>query len=155
MRKLFSRHKTDPTDLPAAASSGPPVEEGQHTGARAIADIDVMGSTAVATITVSELSLQNGAEQLADLLLELSETGAQHFVLDTQNVQYMDSACVGCLVEALNRLAAKGGKIALANADRNVQNLFRMTRLDRVFPICGDVMAAINAVERHSRPGGF
>jgi anti-sigma B factor antagonist len=151
MRKLFSRQNSKRSGTRAAGASGS--NGSGQAPARAIADIDLMGATAVATITASELSLQNGAEQLADLLHELSETGARHFVLDTQNVQYMDSACVGCLVEALNRLAAKGGKIALANADRNVQSLFRMTRLDRVFPICSDVMAAINAVERQSHSG--
>jgi anti-sigma B factor antagonist len=60
----------------------------------------------------------------------------------------MDSACLGCLVEVLNRMATSGGKIALANTANRVQYLFRLTRLDRVFPICPDVMAAIEAVER-------
>ena len=63
----------------------------------------------------------------------------------------MDSACLGCLVEALNRMAKSGGKIALANTAGSVQSLFRMTQLDRVFPICADVMAALTAVEK--RPG--
>jgi anti-anti-sigma factor len=60
----------------------------------------------------------------------------------------MDSACLGCLVEALNKLASSGGKIALANTANSVQYLFKMTQLDRVFPICSDVMAALAALER-------
>lgn len=114
----------------------------------AIADVQLMGSTAVATLTVMELAADQGAALLADLLDDLAATGAQHFVLDIQNVQQMDSQCLGCLVEATNRLAARGGKIALVNASHSVSYLFRLTRLDRVFPICPDVMAALNAVER-------
>jgi anti-sigma B factor antagonist len=113
-----------------------------------IAEIELIGSTAVATLTVTELTAEEGAEGLAELLLDLTESGAKHFVLDIQNVQYMDSACLGCLVEFLNRMAASGGRIALANTARSVQYLFRLTRLDRVFPICKDVMAALEAVER-------
>lgn len=114
-----------------------------------IAEVEQMGQTAVATLTVTELTQEKGVEMLSDLLDELTESGARHFVLDIQNVQFMDSACLGCLVEALNRMAKNGGgKIALANTANSVQYLFRMTQLDRVFPICADVMAAITAVER-------
>lgn len=134
------------TDIPepaAPAAGARPVRAGAD-----IADIQLMGSTAVATLTVTELTAEDGAEQLAYLLQDLTESGARHFVLDIQNVQYMDSACLGCLVEFLNRMAASGGRIALANTAHRVQYLFRLTRLDRVFPICKDVMAALEAVER-------
>ena len=47
-------------------------------------------------------------------------------------------------------MAKTAGKIALANTANSVQYLFRMTQLDRLFPICADVMAAITAVERVS-----
>jgi anti-sigma B factor antagonist len=116
-----------------------------------IAQTQRIGPTAVATLTVTELTQEQGVQMLAELLDELEQTGATHFVLDIQNVQFMDSACLGCLVEALNRMARTGGKIALANTANAVQYLFRMTQLDRVFPICADVMAALAAVERPSR----
>jgi anti-sigma B factor antagonist len=113
-----------------------------------VAEINRIGPTAVATFTVTELTQEHGVTMLSDLLDDLSASGATHFVLDIQNVQFMDSACLGCLVEALNRLAKSGGKIALANTATSVQSLFRMTQLDRVFPICPDVMAALTAVEK-------
>jgi anti-sigma B factor antagonist len=112
-----------------------------------------MGSTAVATLTVTELSQEEGAERLADLLYELGETGAMHYVLDVQNVQYMDTACLGCLVEALNGMAARGGRIAVVNPNHSVHYIFRLTRLDRVFSICSDVMSALEAVERMREAG--
>jgi len=37
------------------------------------------------------------------------------------------------------------------NAAANVEYLFKLTRLDRVFPICRDVMKAIEVVEREGR----
>ena len=36
----------------------------------------------------------------------------------------------------------------ITNADRSVQYLFRLTRLDRVFPICTDVLSALSTIER-------
>ncbi|MHC4947565.1 MAG: STAS domain-containing protein [Planctomycetota bacterium] len=129
-------------DEPAAAPAPPTIRRNP------IAELELMGSTAVATLTVTQLSIDEGVEQLMELLEDMAELGAQHYVLDIQNVQQMDSACLGCLVEALNKMAATGGRIALANTDPNVKYLFRLTRLDRVFPICHDVMAAIEKVER-------
>jgi len=127
--------------LPGIASAPPAVRN-------KIAEVQRMGASAVATLTVTELTQERGVLMLTDLLDELEETGATHFVLDIQNVQFMDSACLGCLVDALNRKAQSGGRIALANTANSVQYLFRMTQLDRVFPICADVMAALAAVER-------
>jgi anti-sigma B factor antagonist len=119
-----------------------------------IADVEMIGSVAVATLTVTELSQEAGAERLANLLVELGETGAAHFILDVQNVQYMDTACLGCLVEALNRLAADGGRIALVNPNHSVSYIFRLTRLDRVFRICNDVPTALEAVDPKMRDAG-
>lgn len=133
--------------LPPAQPSIPQPDACRPMPTGPIAEIEMMGQTAVATLTVTELSQEQGAEQLAELLHELSETGAMHFILDVQNVQYMDTACLGCLVEALNRLSVTGGKIALVNPNQSVHYVFRLTRLDRVFRMCPDVMSALEAVE--------
>jgi len=154
MFKPFSR-RADRRDAVPGGSPLPSVPPTDHTPEAlrsrprtSIAEVELMGQTAVATLTVTELSQEAGAEQLAELLLELGETGAMHFVLDVQNVQYMDTACLGCLVEALNKLAVRGGRIAVVNPNHSVHYVFRLTRLDRVFRICSDVMAALDAVER-------
>jgi anti-sigma B factor antagonist len=119
----------------------------------AIADIEYMGPTAVATLTVTEIAGDYGSTMLEELLADLVGSGAQHFVLDLQNVAHMDSRCLGALVEATNSLASRGGRIALVNPANTVQYVFRLTKLDRVFPICQDVLAAIAAVERHHVTG--
>lgn len=138
-----------PTTARGSASGGAP-----HTMNNRIAEVQRIGPTAVATFTVTELTQEQGVSMLTELLDDLNNSGATHFVLDIQNVQFMDSACLGCLVEALNRLSAGGGRIALANTANSVQYLFKMTQLDRVFPICSDVMAALAAVEKPIRRAG-
>lgn len=134
--------------------STPRSRDATAVGARhfaAIAEIEMVGSAAVATLTVTELAGLDAAAQLADLLEQLHQTDATNFVLDIQNVQEMDSASLAELVRALQRLEKKGGRLALVNPDRTVSYLFRLTKLDRVFPICRDVMSAITAVERPGR----
>ena len=122
-----------------------------------LANYDQLGQTLVATPTVSTLSGPDAAALASELCEKIHDThhdpaagtaGIRHIVLDLQNVQYMDSMCVGVLVELLTTLKEAGGRIALVNAAANVEYLFKLTRLDRVFPICRDVMKAIEVVER-------
>lgn len=112
------------------------------------ATFDRLGQTLVATLTSGTLAAPDAIELSAQLAAQTETTEARHLVLDLQNVQYMDSMCVGVLVELMTRLQARGGRIALVNAGGNVEYLFKLTRLDRLFPICRDVMKAIEVVER-------
>ncbi len=114
----------------------------------AIATIDHIGPTAVATLTVTALSTTEGVGLLLELFDDVSQTGARSLVLDVQNLEYVDSACLGCLVQALNNAIAAGGRIALVNTEGAVQELLRVTQLDRLFPICHDVPTALSAIER-------
>jgi anti-anti-sigma factor len=113
-----------------------------------IATIDRIGPTAVATVNVPSLSTNAGVGLLMELFDELSQSGARSLVLDLQRLEYLDSVCLGCLVQALNHAIQDGGRIALVNTDSNVQDLFRVTQINRLFPICQDVPTALTAIER-------
>jgi len=121
---------------------------------RSLATFDTLGQTLVATLTVATLTGPDASQLVAELGprvhadAEGKGTGVRHVVLDLQNVQYMDSMCIGVLVELMTALREAGGRIALVNTAQNVEYLFKLTRLDRVFTLCRDVMKAIEAVER-------
>lgn len=123
---------------------------------RELATFDRLGQTMVTTIIVQSLSGPDATELAAEIgarmfLLNKDESGqtlVRHVVLDFQGVQYIDSMCIGVLVELLGKLKESGGRIALVNTEHNLECLFKLTRLDRVFPMCRDVMKAIEAVER-------
>jgi anti-anti-sigma factor len=127
----------------------PSLEQGWASNVNnCIATIDRIGPTAVATLMVETLSTQQGVNLLMELFDEVSQFGAQSLVLDMQNLEYMDSVCLGCLVQSLNHAVEGGGRIALVNTEGNVQHLFRVTQLHRLFPICHDVPTALTAIER-------
>ena len=113
-----------------------------------IASIDNVGTTAVATLTVTALGTAQGVALLTDLFSDVTHSGARSLVLDIQNLQHMDSVCMGCLIKALNNAVSGGGRIVLVNTDGHVHDLFRLTRLDRLFPICHDVPSALATIEK-------
>ncbi|MCZ6611749.1 MAG: STAS domain-containing protein [Planctomycetota bacterium] len=155
MWTIFTRKSNDPSydELGALPAADVVVLDAPRPGPRKItnpiATIEHIGPTAVATVTVDQLSPSEGIAQLGELLNDLAEAGAKNFVLDMQNVQHMDSDCATSLVKSLNKLAGEGGRIAVVNPDHSIQSLFQTTQLDRSFPICHDVMAALAAVERN------
>lgn len=137
-------------DLEEASPEGSGDESGssESGGVERLATLDRLGQVVVATITVDELSGRDAAELVTELLSQVGSAGIRHFVFDLQNVGYMDSSCIGAMVEMLTRLQQSGGRIALVNPSQSVSYLFKLTKLDRLFPICRDVMMAIAAVER-------
>ena len=150
-RKLdFKKSSTHSQSSPASRPP-PPQPEVPHEH-RVLATYDKLGETLVATVSSRTLSgpdAQDLTEEIQRWLVGTAETpGAKHIVFDLQNVQYMDSGCIGVMVELLNSIQASGGRIAMVNAGHNVEYLFKLTRLDRLFPVCRDVMKAIRVVER-------
>ncbi|QOJ18159.1 MAG: STAS domain-containing protein [Phycisphaeraceae bacterium] len=142
----FARKEREQDD--AAVGSVEAGSSSRPRGHAEIAEVEHIGATAVITLTVTELTGVEAAERLTELLDQLAAAGSMNFILDVQNVQHMDSACLGTLVKSFRALDSIGGRIALVNADRSVQYLFKLTKLDRVFPICVDVMTALNVIER-------
>lgn len=149
LSRLFGK---DNSKKPGQAAPLPNVESMAAQSHKSdLATFDRFGVTIVATLQERTLSGNEAAALVVALTDRLTEPGqmpARHVVLDLQNVEYMDSACIGVLVELLTRLQKAGGRVALVNAAANVECLFKLTRLDRLFPICRDVMRAIEAVER-------
>lgn len=151
LSRLFGKDNSKQPD----PQPGPDVESmaSEASNTLSMASFDRFGATIIATLKERTLSGNEAAAlvvALTDKLTEPGQTPARHVVLDLQNVEYMDSACIGVLVELLTRLQKAGGRVALVNAAANVECLFKLTRLDRLFPICRDVMRAIEAVERHA-----
>jgi anti-sigma B factor antagonist len=137
----FFRRKPKPASGPEGPAWTPHVRTDTAT-------IDRIGTIAVATVTVRELGRAEGLNALTQLFRDITECQVTALVLDLQNLQFMDSMCLGCLVQSLNNAVNRGGKIAMVNGEGRLLDLFRLARLDRLFPICPDVNAALAALER-------
>lgn len=67
-------------------------------------------------------------------VLQVIESGETRLVLDLAGVEFIDSSGLGALVSILKNLGARGG-LAVCNAQPAVLGLFKLTRMDKVFPI--------------------
>jgi anti-sigma B factor antagonist len=50
----------------------------------------------------------------------------------------MSSAALGKLITLNKKVQAAGGKLILCNIDPQIREVFEITKLDKLFVICGD-----------------
>jgi anti-sigma B factor antagonist len=63
------------------------------------------------------------------------EAGGKDIVVDLTRTTFIDSTALSVLVEATKRVRPEGGRVALVCVDRNLVKIFRITALDRLFPL--------------------
>lgn len=85
------------------------------------------------------------AAAFRNALLDVVKDGTvSKLVLDLGQVKMIDSSGLGALVSVLKSLNGKGA-IHVAAANPSVLGVFKLTRLDRVFPMHESVDAALAA----------
>lgn len=102
------------------------------------------GSTTVVRFTrdrISDVSLIATARRE---LLELVDTiGKNNIIIDLEDVTSIVSDVLGSFVLLFKKTKAKGGKLVLCNVGAHVQEILKITRLDKLFSIAADLPAAL------------
>lgn len=102
------------------------------------------GTTMVVAVKVSRLDAAQAAAFKAGLLDMLRDSDATRLVLDFSAVNMIDSSGLGALVSVLKSLDGRGS-IGISGANEKVRSVFRLTRMDRVFPMHDSVDIAVAA----------
>jgi anti-sigma B factor antagonist len=82
------------------------------------------------------------APQLKEQLVTVLEDGCTSVIIDLEKVTFIDSSGLGVLVGALRRARERGGAVRLVCTRDSVLKIFRITGLDKVFPIFSDASEA-------------
>lgn len=85
------------------------------------------------------------APELKVQVTQLVEEGAQRIILDLSDVTFMDSSSLGALVGLLKMIGGRGDLI-IAGANGIVAELFKLTRMDRVFRMAASADEAAGLV---------
>jgi anti-anti-sigma factor len=79
---------------------------------------------------------------LRERLFALTSSG-RHVVADLDRVSFIDAAGIGVLAGAARRAAVHGTALHVICARRQTRRLFRLTGLDRVVSLAGDMAEAL------------
>lgn len=72
---------------------------------------------------------------------EIIEQGNNKIILDISEITFMDSSSLGALVAVLKSMGSDG-MLIISGASGVVLELFKLTRMDRIFTLVEDIDAA-------------
>jgi anti-sigma B factor antagonist len=95
-------------------------------------------------------SLIGGREtdELKQSLTKLLNDGHRRIIVDLGKVDYLNSTALGTLVSAHTSYTKQGAKIKLCNVNKNIKNIFVITKLTLVFDVLESQLDAIASFAR-------
>lgn len=102
----------------------------------------------LAVKTVEPAGILDGmrAAEFRQEITEYVEQGAQVILIDFKEVTFMDSSGLGALVLSLKTVRAAHTRMCLCSINEQIQMLFELTSMDRVFDIYKDREAFEEAI---------
>jgi len=104
-------------------------------------DLDRERNTAV--VSLDNRLDASTAPEFKQCIQELVSKLYVSLVVDLSGVAFVDSSGLGVLVTALRSVSKSGGDLKIAGPSPEIQALFSLTRLDKVFDIVGDAQTAL------------
>lgn len=83
------------------------------------------------------------APELRARFAELASAGHHHFIVDLENVTFLDSTGLGVLIGALKRVRPYQGSVQVVTTHERILKIFRITGLTRVFPLHASAEEAV------------
>ena len=84
-------------------------------------------------------------DELRDTIKKYSDEGNKRLVIDLGNVLYLNSTALGVLISAHSNYSKREGKIKLCQLNKNLENLFVITKLALIFDSYSTQDEAVNS----------
>ncbi len=69
-----------------------------------------------------------------------------HLVLDFSNVQFLSSSVLGLLLKISKKIYERNSRLALCNINPKIYEIFKITRLNKIFEIYEDIDSAVQGL---------
>jgi anti-sigma B factor antagonist len=107
-----------------------------------------VGKGLVITILAAELLEDAEIAAIEKSILQLvEESMSVNFVISFENVKFLSSAVLRVLVRINTGVAKRKGKLRLCCIDPKIMEVFKITRLDKVFDIKPNVDVAVDSLK--------
>ena len=111
-------------------------------------EVEYAQNTVIATLTDERILDEADIRGLEGSIMPLIESsGNINLVLDFSNVRFMSSAILGLLIRISRKIYESQGQMKLCGINPKIKEIFKITRLDRVFDIHTDRYDAIRSLD--------
>lgn len=109
--------------------------------------VEYDGNVTIATLSDEKILEDADILALEESLLPLIEQNAELLlVLNFSEVKFLSSAVLGLLIRVSKKLYESKGQLRLCSIDPKIIEIFRITRLDKVFEIYDDQDSAVESL---------
>ena len=105
------------------------VEYSENATIIAFTDEKILEETKIQALQTSVMSVIEEAERI-------------NLILDFRNVRFLSSAVLGLLIRISKKIYERHGQLKLCNINPKIYEIFKITRLTKIFDICDDVKSA-------------
>ncbi len=110
--------------------------------------VEYTENATIATLTDEQILDQAEVQALENSIMPLvEEAGAINLVIDFGNVKFLTSAALGLLIRVSKRIYESGGHLKLCGINPKILEIFKITRLDRIFDIYDDRPGAMQSFD--------
>jgi anti-sigma B factor antagonist len=110
--------------------------------------VDSVGSVVVVTLLLEKILEQSDILALQNSIMPLIEKEpAIKLVIDFSKVEFLSSSVLGLLIRISKNIYEAGGKLRLCCISPKIEEIFKITRLDKVFQISTDKDTALLSLE--------
>lgn len=92
------------------------------------------------------LTVGHSGRELREAVRRLAEQGYLRFVLDVEDITYIDSCGLGELVATYVSLRNRGGEFSLLKPTERTRHLLQVTKLSTVLSVFNDETRAVEAL---------
>lgn len=108
--------------------------------------VEYTGNVAVITFTDEKILEERDIQALQESIMSvLKQNSGANMILDFCNVQFLSSAVLGLLIRISKKIYEDQGQLKLCNINPKIHEVFKITRLTKIFDICSSVKDAIDS----------
>jgi len=98
----------------------------------------------ISVVSVSEAKLTYPLlTDFVTAVTSLIEGGNKRILINLENVSYVDSATIGCLMDLYRQASAAGGSLKLAGVQKRVETMLTMTGAHNFLEVHADQASAV------------
>ena len=99
-------------------------------------------SVMIIGFTEQRILEQKDIDALSESLTAAVEKDNKKVILDFSNVKFLSSAVLGVLIRVTKKIYERGGEVKFCSIDQKIFEIFRITRLNKIFDIYPDIESA-------------
>ncbi len=111
-------------------------------------EIKLRRNSSIYIIDISgEMDLYNSFE-LKNIVLKMMQKNIKNYIINLENVEYIDSSGIGALIYVHSALKKKNMNLRIVNVHGSVKRVIELTKLIKYFNIVNSLREAINQIKQ-------